>query len=53
MGLGLPVVWSVREDELDDVHFDTRQFNHVVWKDPAELRRLLAERVAGAINLAD
>ena len=53
LGLGLPVVWSVREDELEEVHFDTRQFNHVVWRDPADLRTSLAERVAGAIGLAD
>ena len=53
MGLGLQVVFCVREDQLGDVHFDTRQFNHVVWKDAADLRRLLAERVAGAINVAD
>lgn len=37
LGLGLPVFWSVREDELDKVHFDTRQYNHIVWKDEAEL----------------
>ena len=49
LGLGMPVVWCVREDELDDVHFDTRQFNHIVWRDPSELRQL-AERVAGAID---
>ena len=50
LGLGMPVVWCVREDELDDVHFDTRQFNHIVWRDPSELRQLLAERVAGALD---
>ncbi len=50
LGLGMPVVWCVREDELDDVHFDTRQFNHIVWRDPSELRQRLAERVAGVID---
>ncbi|MGH8544147.1 MAG: hypothetical protein ACREX3_11070, partial [Gammaproteobacteria bacterium] len=27
-GLGLPVIWCVREDELGNVHFDTRQYSH-------------------------
>ena len=34
MALGLPVIWSCREDDLKNVHFDTRQYNHVVWNDP-------------------
>lgn len=36
-GLGLPVFWCVREDDLKNVHFDTRQYNHIVWKDEAHL----------------
>ena len=32
MGLGLPALWSVRQDDLPHVHFDTRQFYHVVWE---------------------
>ena len=50
IGLGKQVVWSVRTDELEHVHFDTRQFNHVVWSDPADLQQQLAARVAGAIG---
>ena len=46
----MQVVWCVQEDELDDVHFDTRHFDHIVRRDPPELRWLLAERVAGAID---
>ena len=30
MGLGLPVIWSVRSDRKDDMHFDTQQYNVVV-----------------------
>lgn len=50
MGKGKRVVWSVRADDLDRVHFDTRQFNHVVWRNPAELRRRLTARIKGAIK---
>ena len=30
-GLGKPVIWTVREDYLDQLHFDTRQYNHISW----------------------
>ncbi|MCF2940650.1 hypothetical protein L1N85_19855 [Paenibacillus alkaliterrae] len=33
-GLGLEVIWTVREDNLDQCHFDTKQMNHIVWKTP-------------------
>lgn len=48
-GLGLAlvdtVIWSVREDHLKDVHSDTRQYNHIVWKDPKDLRTRLRDRI--------
>ncbi len=31
-GLGLPVIWCVREDELGNVHFDTRQYSHATTR---------------------
>ncbi|MBX7158030.1 MAG: nucleoside 2-deoxyribosyltransferase [Verrucomicrobiae bacterium] len=30
-GLNKPVIWTVREDWLNKLHFDTRQFNHISW----------------------
>jgi len=50
IGLGRPVIWSVREDDLKNVHFDTRQFNHVVWRDAADLRQKIADRVLGVFG---
>jgi nucleoside 2-deoxyribosyltransferase len=41
LGLGLPVIWTVREDELAKTHFDTRQYNHIVWSSPSELKEKL------------
>ncbi len=52
MALGLPVIWSCREDDLMNVHFDTRQYNHVVWKDPAQLRAQLRDRITATIGQA-
>jgi len=31
-GFNLPVIWSCRHDQLKKVHFDTRQFNILLWK---------------------
>jgi hypothetical protein len=32
MGLGLPVIWLCRQDHLKETHFDTRQYNFIVWE---------------------
>ena len=45
MGLGIPVIWTCREDHLDDVHFDTRQYNYISWQTPEELRERLRLRI--------
>jgi hypothetical protein len=49
MGLGRPVIWTCRQDDLPNVHFDTRQYSHVVWRDPEDLRTKLADRVKATI----
>jgi hypothetical protein len=41
IGLGLPVFWCVRSDDLKNVHFDTRQFYHIVWEDEEYLAEQL------------
>jgi nucleoside 2-deoxyribosyltransferase len=50
LGLGLPVVWSVRRDDLLNVHFDTRQYNHVVWETEEDLADQLYFRVMATIG---
>jgi len=49
MGLGRPVIWSCRDDDLKNVHFDTRQYNHIVWNEPADLRAQLTNRIKATI----
>jgi len=41
IGLGLPVFWSVRKDDLKNVHFDTRQYNHIIWDNEQSLAEQL------------
>jgi nucleoside 2-deoxyribosyltransferase len=53
MGLGLPVIWLCREDEISKVHFDTRQYNYIVWGEGkvSELRGSLALRIRTTVGL--
>jgi len=49
-GLGIPVIWSCREDHLAHVHFDTRQFNHITWRTADELKEKLTNRISAVIG---
>ncbi len=46
-GLGLPVIYTCREDCQDYLRFDTRQINHILWKDSVDLARRLQDRLEG------
>ncbi|HAP41469.1 MAG TPA: hypothetical protein DCQ94_17185 [Nitrospira sp.] len=50
LGLGIPVFWCVRADDLSNVHFDTRQYNHIAWKDENELAEQLYLFVSALIG---
>jgi hypothetical protein len=50
MGLGIDVVWTCRNTSMNDLHFDTRQFNHIVWKEPADLQSQLFARIGAVIG---
>lgn len=49
-GLGIPVIWAVNEKEVDKLHFDTRQYPHLVWKDGPELAKKLEEAVLAQVG---
>lgn len=49
-GLGLPVIWTVRDTDLDAVHFDTRQYNHIVWNELPDFRARLHDRVVATVR---
>jgi len=53
LGLGLEVIWTCREDDLKEVHFDNRQYSFVTWS-PADLpdfKRRLQNRIEATIGL--
>lgn len=50
MGLGLPVIWSVRDDCQEDMHFDTKQYRHIIWSTPERLAEELEASVIASIG---
>ncbi|MEZ5820070.1 MAG: hypothetical protein R3D82_04610 [Xanthobacteraceae bacterium] len=50
MGLGIPVIWTTHSNSIDDLHFDTRQYNHIVWDTPADLYEKLLARIGAVIG---
>lgn len=57
-GLGIEVFWTCREDELEELHFDVRQYNCIPWRADAledfrERLRLRIESVLGRGPIKD
>jgi hypothetical protein len=50
-GLGIPVIWTCRSDQISHVHFDTRQFNHILWTTPEDLKVRLFNRIGAVVGL--
>ncbi len=50
MGLQIPVIWTVAQRSVGDLHFDTRQYNHIVWDTPESLRSQLTARIGAVIG---
>jgi hypothetical protein len=49
LGLNIPVIWSCKEDDITKTHFDTRQYNHILWKSVDELYQRLKNRIDATI----
>lgn len=48
--LPIPVIWTCSKTSIADLHFDTRQYNHIVWDTPQTLRKLLKARIGAVIG---
>lgn len=44
-GMGLEVIWCCKEDEKDNLKFDIRQYNHILWNDYEDLKSRLINRI--------
>jgi nucleoside 2-deoxyribosyltransferase len=49
IGMGIPVIWTCKADDFMNVHFDTRQYNHIVWKNESELFDKISSRIKGSV----
>jgi len=51
LGVGKAVIFTCRRDWFDrnGVHFDTEHRNHILWRDPAELREKLRARIEATV----
>lgn len=48
-GLGREVIFTVKEKDVDNLHFDTRQYNHIVYDTPEDLYKQLLNRIRATI----
>ncbi len=49
-GLGRPVIWMCRDSEKDKLHFDTRQYNHILYIDLADAQKKLRNRIVAILG---
>jgi hypothetical protein len=50
MGLALPVFFTCRRSELENLHFDVRQYNTIDWEDARDLSTRLTQRITAVIG---
>ena len=50
LGLGRPVIWLCDKSELDQVHFDTRQYNTIDYVSAEDLRMRLQVRIEALLG---
>ena len=48
--LGIPVIFTCRNDKIGELHFDTRQYAHIVWENAEQLRDNLKNRILARIG---
>ncbi len=50
LGKDIPVFWSCRKSDMDELHFDIRQFNCIDWETPADLSSRLSVRIEAVLG---
>ncbi len=49
MGLGIPVIWTCKKDDVDKLSFDTRQYPHIIWENEDDLYNQVVNRLKAKI----
>jgi nucleoside 2-deoxyribosyltransferase len=50
LGRGQHVVYTCKTDEIADAHFDTRNYKHLTWATPEELKSKLIDHIRANID---
>lgn len=52
LGLGIQVIWTVREEDLKGIHFDNRQYNFLQWSlsDLPSFKKALKSRIEATLG---
>jgi nucleoside 2-deoxyribosyltransferase len=50
LGRQQKVIYTCKEDDIENAHFDTRNYSHILWKDPGDLRSQLINKIEVYIN---
>ena len=49
-GLGRPAIWMCRDEEKEKLHFDTRQYNHILYIDATDAQKKLRNRIVAILG---
>lgn len=49
-GLGLPVIYSCHKGLVEELHFDTRQYHHILWQEAEDLCTQLKHRIRAIVG---
>lgn len=49
-GLGMEVIYTCKKDDIDNAHFDTRQYQHILWSNSEELKEQLTYRIKALLS---
>jgi nucleoside 2-deoxyribosyltransferase len=50
LGRGQKVIYTCKEGDINNAHFDTRNYQHLLWKDAADLKRKLIDKIEAYIK---
>lgn len=50
LGLNLPVIWTCRQDDIENLRFDTRQYNCIGWESAEDLATRLHRRIEAILG---
>lgn len=48
-GLGLPVIWTCKKDDVSNLHFDINHYNFILWEKSEDLCTNLCNRILATI----